>query len=216
MIRIRQAVVSQSLTQKTNLTFFTFTNIISSRLFSHEKLTKTNYQRYPQSNKSANGGNSFLKVIAAICAAVFLLLIFFALVDSPGSSDNSDYYSEDSNTEISSDENSSEKSEQSSEQSSEASTYSSYGPDWLHQTSFLSITSTGDKLYLKFEDNGSFSCWDNSSDDQTTAFSIEGNYKVSGDNIAITLSTGTEMHYTLNEENQSVISSTGSEFTQVE
>lgn len=162
----------------------------------------------PQSNNlsnPSNGGKGLKKVIVGVIA-VFLLLIFFAWA---GSSDSASNNEEDSNTEMSNNENSSDASEQSSDGGT-------YGPDWLHQSSFRSFTSDGDKLYLKFGGDGSFSLWENSGDDETTMLSIDGNYTVSGDNLTITLNNGTVMNYTLNEGNQSVVSSSGAEFTSVQ
>ncbi len=103
-----------------------------------------------------------------------------------------------------------------SEASKQSTEYHSYGPNWLHQSSFVSITSTDLKIYLKFENDGSFSLWDKSGGDQTTTFTNDGYYTVSGDKVNIKLNTGSEMNYTLNEGKQSVISSNGTVFTKVD
>jgi hypothetical protein len=160
----------------------------------------SNSGNYNTISKPTRSGNK--PALITFCVLI-LVIIFGVTVSALSSSDSSESSTDNSESVNTTDNN-------------ESDANGTYGPDWLHQSSFRSFTSDGDKLYLKFGGDGSFSLWENSGDDETTMLSIDGNYTVSGDNLTITLNNGTVMNYTLNEGNQSVVSSSGAEFTSVQ
>lgn len=87
-----------------------------------------------------------------------------------------------------------------------------YGPDWLHKNSFAGDLEPRGKMVIRFNSDGSFTT--RLTDGGFDKFSAEGTYTVSGNHVSGRLNNGTELIFTLDEENHRVDTSTGFELKQ--